>query len=90
MLIRTKAVTVLSPKQDNVSFSRFLPDKESVDRVRKTFTGLYSLDPVIEIVLASFKRLAMFGYRSNFQLRVEEPKVISATNHEKAYIVICQ
>lgn len=24
---------------------RFLPDKESVDRVRKTFTGLYSLDP---------------------------------------------
>lgn len=24
---------------------RFLPDKESVDRVRRTFTGLYSLDP---------------------------------------------
>ena len=33
---------------------------------------------------------AMFGYRSNFQLRVEKPKVTSATNHEKAYIVICQ
>ena len=61
-----------------------------MDRVRKTFTGLYSLDPVIEIVLASFKRLAMLGYRSNFQLRVKKPKVTSATNHEKAYIVICQ
>ena len=58
-----------------------------MDRVRKTFTGLYSLDPVIEIVLASFKRLAMFGYRSNFQLRVEKPKVTSATNHKKLILL---
>lgn len=28
---------------------RFLPDKESVDRVRRTFTGLYTLDPVMYI-----------------------------------------
>ena len=33
---------------ENISlFFRFLPDKDSVDRVRRTFTGLYTLDPVI-------------------------------------------
>lgn len=28
--------------------SRFLPNREAVDRVRATFTGLYTLDPVNE------------------------------------------
>ena len=32
-----------------ITFSRFLPDKDSVQRVRRTFTGLYTLDLVTTV-----------------------------------------
>ena len=60
----------------NNLFSRFLPDHESVERVRKTFTGLYTLDPVMYMsaqLMTFYQNNLFLGHSCSVVLTSEAP-----------------